>query len=320
MPSARRADRALFLAAVALLGLCIGPLLHALEHAREARDDEAEAAAVALAWEAGSTDPLDLLASALEGVHRSAPEGGERGRHHSHGPAGSARTDPDPSSSLSRAARGAPASRRRRRGRRSPCPARAPRAGQGHPPVSGPRTVPGAPFALPGLTAARRTALPPSETIHARCPPGLPGRRGCVLAAALLLPAPARAQGAPDPPDAGSYVEEIEVQGPLPERRGNVRRRERRRHHPAARGGPRVSGVLRYSRGVGDAKLALTAMGYCGIRDPTDQIPARALTSGQIDRFGTVAPGAAARRSGSASPPTTGRTWATLCCRRPCTP
>jgi hypothetical protein len=89
MTSARREDRALFLAAVALLGLVIAPLLHALEHARAAGYDEAEAAAVALAWEAGSTDPFDALASALERVHRAPPPEGRGNAHgHSHGPAG----------------------------------------------------------------------------------------------------------------------------------------------------------------------------------------------------------------------------------------
>jgi hypothetical protein len=84
--SARRADRALFLALVALLGLGIAPLLHALEHAREATHDEAEAAAVARAWEAGSTDPLDALAFALEHAHQSrAPEEGNKPHGHSHG-------------------------------------------------------------------------------------------------------------------------------------------------------------------------------------------------------------------------------------------
>jgi hypothetical protein len=52
----------------------------------------------------------------------------------------------------------------------------------------------------------------------------------------------------------------------------------------------RLNGVLRYSRGLGDAKLAITAMGYYGLWNATDQIPERALTSGQIDRFGAVDP------------------------------
>jgi hypothetical protein len=90
MTSARRADRALFLAAVALLGLVIAPLLHTVEHAREAAEDEAEAAAVARAWESGSSNPLDALAFALEHAHPSpAPEGEGKPHGHSHGPGGS---------------------------------------------------------------------------------------------------------------------------------------------------------------------------------------------------------------------------------------
>jgi len=86
MTAARRADRALFLAAVALLGLTVAPLLHALEHAREAAHDQAETAAIARAWEAGSTDPLDALALALQQAHPSpSPEGGREPHGHSHG-------------------------------------------------------------------------------------------------------------------------------------------------------------------------------------------------------------------------------------------
>jgi hypothetical protein len=90
MSPARRADRALFLAATALLGMVVAPLLHALTHAREVANDEAEAAAIARAWASGSSDPLDALAFALEHAHRSPPSE-DRGRpqEHSHGPGGS---------------------------------------------------------------------------------------------------------------------------------------------------------------------------------------------------------------------------------------
>lgn len=84
-----RQVRALLLAAVALLGLLVTPLLHAQEHWLEDREDEAESAAIAEAWRAGSTDPLEALASALAHVHelhRHEPQ--EHSHHHSHDPAG----------------------------------------------------------------------------------------------------------------------------------------------------------------------------------------------------------------------------------------
>jgi hypothetical protein len=81
--------------AVAVLGLVVTPLLHAEEHVREEREDEEETSAAADAWRAGSTDPLDRLAFALEHVHDSQParsthqqRHGEQHRH-SHGPSGS---------------------------------------------------------------------------------------------------------------------------------------------------------------------------------------------------------------------------------------
>ncbi len=81
--------------AVAVLGLVVTPLLHAEEHVREEREDEGETSAATDAWRAGSTDPLDRLAFALEHVHDSRPAGsaheqrhGEQHRH-SHGPSGS---------------------------------------------------------------------------------------------------------------------------------------------------------------------------------------------------------------------------------------
>src|SRR3954470_22732338 len=52
----------------------------------------------------------------------------------------------------------------------------------------------------------------------------------------------------------------------------------------------RVNGVLRYTHPSTDAKWGLTAMGYYGIWNSTDQIPQRAVDSGQIDRFGAVDP------------------------------
>ena len=52
----------------------------------------------------------------------------------------------------------------------------------------------------------------------------------------------------------------------------------------------RLNGVLRYSRKAGDAKWGLTAMGYSGVWNATDQIPVRAVESGQIDRLGAIDP------------------------------
>lgn len=72
----------MFLAAVAVVGLVAAPLLHAEEHCREEPEDEAEA------WRAGSSDPLEALAYALEQGHAPRVPGGEGHRHgHSHGPA-----------------------------------------------------------------------------------------------------------------------------------------------------------------------------------------------------------------------------------------
>ena len=89
MTSNGRSDRATFLAAVAVLGLVVEPLIHAEEHQREGQGDEVEA------WAAGSNDPVEALAFALEHAHDAQspkPRGGHRHGHehgHSHGPDGS---------------------------------------------------------------------------------------------------------------------------------------------------------------------------------------------------------------------------------------
>src|SRR5437764_12947181 len=62
-----RRDGAGFLAAVAVLGLIVTPLLHAEAHCNEAH--EADGAALARQWESESKDPSDALASALARVH-----------------------------------------------------------------------------------------------------------------------------------------------------------------------------------------------------------------------------------------------------------
>ena len=50
----------------------------------------------------------------------------------------------------------------------------------------------------------------------------------------------------------------------------------------------KLNGVLRYSRGNQQGGLSLTAMGYSSRWNSTDQIPRRAVESGQLDRFGAV--------------------------------
>jgi hypothetical protein len=57
----------------------------------------------------------------------------------------------------------------------------------------------------------------------------------------------------------------------------------------------RLNGVLSYSRETAGADWNVTAMGYYGVWDATDQIPLRAVESGAIDRFGTIDPGSGGR-------------------------
>ncbi len=52
----------------------------------------------------------------------------------------------------------------------------------------------------------------------------------------------------------------------------------------------RLKGVLRYSQGNQQAGLSVTAMAYSARWHSTDQVPERAVTSGLIDRFGTMDP------------------------------
>jgi outer membrane receptor protein involved in Fe transport len=64
----------------------------------------------------------------------------------------------------------------------------------------------------------------------------------------------------------------------------------------------KVNGVVRYSRGDALNGFAVTGMGYRGTWNATDQVPARAVDGGQIDRFGTIDPsdgGDSYRYSGS---------------------
>ena len=52
----------------------------------------------------------------------------------------------------------------------------------------------------------------------------------------------------------------------------------------------RVNGVLRYTHPAGDGRWGVTAMGYYGVWNATDQIPQRAVEEGLIDRFGAIDP------------------------------
>src|ERR1700744_940641 len=52
----------------------------------------------------------------------------------------------------------------------------------------------------------------------------------------------------------------------------------------------RVNGVLRYHRGTASDFWTITAMGYHGKWNSTDQVPQHAITEGLIGRFGTLAP------------------------------
>ncbi|MGD9604227.1 MAG: TonB-dependent receptor [Gammaproteobacteria bacterium] len=64
--------------------------------------------------------------------------------------------------------------------------------------------------------------------------------------------------------------------------------------------GTRFNGLLRYVRGDRDAGESLTAMAYDARWDATDQVPARAVASGEISRFGSIDPtlgGASSRQS-----------------------
>jgi hypothetical protein len=50
----------------------------------------------------------------------------------------------------------------------------------------------------------------------------------------------------------------------------------------------KVNGVLRYSEGDSRTGLSLTGLAYRATWDSTDQVPARAIASGAIDRFGLI--------------------------------
>ncbi len=64
----------------------------------------------------------------------------------------------------------------------------------------------------------------------------------------------------------------------------------------------KVNGIVRFSRGDALNGFSITGMGYRGTWQSTDQIPARAVDDGSLDRFGTIDAtdgGASSRYSGS---------------------
>jgi hypothetical protein len=56
----------------------------------------------------------------------------------------------------------------------------------------------------------------------------------------------------------------------------------------------KLNGVMRYSQGTSTDGLSLTGMAYANKWNSTDQIPARAISSGEINRFGALDPPTAA--------------------------
>jgi outer membrane cobalamin receptor len=52
----------------------------------------------------------------------------------------------------------------------------------------------------------------------------------------------------------------------------------------------KVNGMVRYSQGTADNGFTLTGMAYSNKWNSTDQVPLRAITSREIDRFGEIDP------------------------------
>jgi hypothetical protein len=48
--------------------------------------------------------------------------------------------------------------------------------------------------------------------------------------------------------------------------------------------------MVRYSQGTADNGFTVTGMAYANTWNSTDQVPLRAITSGQLDRFGEIDP------------------------------
>ncbi|MFC7475536.1 TonB-dependent receptor [Dankookia sp. GCM10030260] len=75
----------------------------------------------------------------------------------------------------------------------------------------------------------------------------------------------------------------------------------------------RLNGVLRYRQGTALDGFTLTAMGYAGRWDATDQVPARGVSAGIVDRFGAIDPtdGGRARRASLSGRYATTGDWGT---------
>ncbi len=52
----------------------------------------------------------------------------------------------------------------------------------------------------------------------------------------------------------------------------------------------KVNGVVRYSQGTADNGFTITGMAYANKWNSTDQVPLRAISSGELDRFGEIDP------------------------------
>jgi outer membrane receptor protein involved in Fe transport len=52
----------------------------------------------------------------------------------------------------------------------------------------------------------------------------------------------------------------------------------------------KVNGMVRYSQGTADNGFTITGMAYANKWSSTDQVPLRAITSGELDRFGEIDP------------------------------
>jgi hypothetical protein len=52
----------------------------------------------------------------------------------------------------------------------------------------------------------------------------------------------------------------------------------------------KVNGIVRYTAGTAHNGLSVTGMAYSNKWNSTDQMPLRAITSGEIDRFGSLDP------------------------------
>ncbi len=52
----------------------------------------------------------------------------------------------------------------------------------------------------------------------------------------------------------------------------------------------KINGLIRYDNGASELGLSVTAMGYDGRWNSTDQIPERAVASGEVSRFGAIDP------------------------------